>query len=393
MNALICGFGNPDNRGCEAIVRTVSRMLKESHPNSYLIALSNDFGRVDMPALPAIDRYDISFYPRVECLSGIIYHASYKLFGTAGTFCRLINRKVFRRYKNIDICIAVGGDNFCYNKKSDSFLAFHKYYKRKGARLVHWGSSFEETLMYPALLKDLKRFDLIMVRESLSYNTLVNNGITEKVVLIPDPAFTMSAELPANCSIDFNKSFVGINVSPLIKSMESSKGILSRSVAELIDYITMEQNKDVLMIPHVVDRKTGTGDYSVMKEILENVKQPERCTLVGYGFTAPEYKSIISKCKIFIGARTHATIAAYSACVPTLAIGYSVKSKGISLDLFGTYENYVVPVQTLNDPQQLINAYDWIYNNRDAVRERLCTIMPAYISKAHSAADLLKSIM
>ena len=50
---------------------------------------------------------------------------------------------------------------------------------------------------------------------------------------------------------------------------------------------------------------------------------------------------------MFIGARTHATIAAYSSCVPTLVVGYSIKARGIAKDLFGTDEGYVLPVQAL----------------------------------------------
>ena len=71
-------------------------------------------------------------------------------------------------------------------------------------------------------------------------------------------------------------------------------------------------------------------------------------------------KGYISRCSFFVGARTHSTIAAYSTGVPTLVIGYSVKSRGIATDLFGTYDNYVLPVQELDDPQALIRSYEFI---------------------------------
>ena len=75
---------------------------------------------------------------------------------------------------------------------------------------------------------------------------------------------------------------------------------------------------------------------------------------------AHELKGYISKCSFFVGARTHSTIAAYSSGVPTLVIGYSVKSRGIATDLFGSYENYVLPVQELKEPDEMIKAYKWI---------------------------------
>lgn len=56
---------------------------------------------------------------------------------------------------------------------------------------------------------------------------------------------------------------------------------------------------------------------------------------------------------MFIGARTHATIAAYSSLVPTLVVGYSVKARGIARDLFGTEKNYVLPVQLLRKEEDL----------------------------------------
>lgn len=52
---------------------------------------------------------------------------------------------------------------------------------------------------------------------------------------------------------------------------------------------------------------------------------------------------------MFIGVRIYVTIAAYSTEVPTLVLGYSVKSRGIAKDIFGSEENYVIPVQDISN--------------------------------------------
>ena len=52
-------------------------------------------------------------------------------------------------------------------------------------------------------------------------------------------------------------------------------------------------------------------------------------------FNASQIKQVISQFHFFIGARTHATIAAFSSGVPTISIAYSVKAKGINKDLLG----------------------------------------------------------
>ena len=102
---------------------------------------------------------------------------------------------------------------------------------------------------------------------------------------------------------------------------------------------------------------------------------------------ASTLKGVIARCRFFIGARTHATIAAYSSCVPTLVVGYSIKAKGIAKDLFGTYDRYVLPVQTLECTDELTNAFAWLTEQETAMRTHLTSMMPDYIAKAYGAAD------
>ena len=106
-----------------------------------------------------------------------------------------------------------------------------------------------------------------------------------------------------------------------------------------------------------------------------------------------ELKGYIARCRFFIGARTHATIAAYSSQVPTLVVGYSVKAKGIARDLFGTYENYVVPVQCLETEEQLLAAFQWMYEREKAFKKELAQVMSEYIKKAEEAGEKLQEIM
>ena len=102
-----------------------------------------------------------------------------------------------------------------------------------------------------------------------------------------------------------------------------------------------------------------------------------------------ELKGYIARCRFFIGARTHATIAAYSTLVPTLVLGYSVKSRGIARDLFGSEEHYVIPVQGMTDANALADGFDWLLENESTIRCHLEAVMPDYIRKAVSARDHL----
>ena len=84
-----------------------------------------------------------------------------------------------------------------------------------------------------------------------------------------------------------------------------------------------------------------------------------------------QQKYIISQCRFFVGARTHSTIAAYSTCVPTLVVGYSVKARGIARDLFGDENNYIIPVQELKQEDDLLKKFQWVMGHEKDIIKQL----------------------
>lgn len=391
MRIVFCGFGNPDNRGCEAIIRTTSAMARKAFPNAKIIATSNDYGITPMLELDTVDKYEYSYYPHSGTIDNYIYAGLRRIFGSAFGWCAARNRGAYNRIGKVQLCISVGGDNFCYGNSIEHFLVHHAHFKQIGAKLIHWGTSFEKDLLSSGLVKDLNTFDAIMVRESLSFEALKEKNISTPIYLIPDPAFTMNAEMPDNCP-KLEQDCVGINISPMVVSKETQSGVVLKNSIALINHIT-RSGKQVVLIPHVCNRKNGDGDYSIMKSLLDKIESPNRCVLIGFNYSAPEIKYIISQCSMFIGARTHATIAAYSTCVPTVVIGYSIKARGIARDLFGTEENFVLPVQLLRSETEFVKAYKFLNNNREQIKNTLKKIMPEYINQAESAVKILKLVM
>ena len=108
------------------------------------------------------------------------------------------------------------------------------------------------------------------------------------------------------------------------------------------------------MIPHVI--KYGNDDRTVLQKISDKFKGDKRIVNIPAG-AARELKAIIAKSKFCIGARTHMTIAGYSSGVPTIAVGYSVKSAGIARDLFGTEKNYVINVKNITGEDELTKTF------------------------------------
>jgi polysaccharide pyruvyl transferase WcaK-like protein len=94
-----------------------------------------------------------------------------------------------------------------------------------------------------------------------------------------------------------------------------------------------------------------------------------KVTLMNPRLNAPQIKYVISKCRFFIGARTHSTIAALSSNIPTVSIAYSIKARGINQDIFG-HTDYVLDVNNLNY-HSLINYFDSLIKNEAIIKKQL----------------------
>lgn len=158
-----------------------------------------------------------------------------------------------------------------------------------------------------------------------------------------------------------------------------------------MEYILKNTNYSIALISHVVDAKGG--DYTTNSILYEKFSEYKDRILLVPEMKAENIKNVISKCSIFVGARTHATIAAYSTCVPTLVVGYSIKANGIANDLFGTYENYIIPVQSLKEKEGLTKSFQWIEERKEQIKDNLQKIIPEYVEKIMNSGQYIKEIM
>ena len=265
--------------------------------------------------------------------------------------------------------------------------AIDKWASEYGSKLVLWGCSIENNCS-SEMLSDLSRFDLIIARESLTADYL-RSKLRTRILCMPDPAFTLPPDSDESYCLPENT--VGINISPMVMNYELDNGIAFKNYAVLVQYILQNTSYHVALIPHVT--APLSNDMIPLKKILDKFKEfRDRVTLVQDG-NCKKLKYAISQCRFFIGARTHATIAAYSSCVPTIVLGYSVKSRGIARDLFGEEKNYVLPVQNLKTEKDLINAFCRMERDENLIRKRLEEIMPTYIGQAKNAVKEVMKIL
>lgn len=392
MKYAFYSHGGSQNHGCEAIVRTLSSMIKKEKPESYIKLYTfkkDEDERAGFPLIDEIEEFDYSVAPKNTSFSDKIKIALYSRQSQkkADEFYFSIPCRNPSLKKN-DIYISVGGDNYCYGDGHVA-KAMNKTLRSMGKKTVLWGCSVGEDDLTPDKIEDLKGFDLIVAREIFTYDALIKNGIDKNTLLYPDSAFLLPVDEKMNEAFEVKEHTIGINISNFVYPRNCDENHpAKKAVFSLIRYILDETDLNILLIPHVT--RNNAADCETLSEIYEKFKC-ERVGLVGGEYSATEYKSIISRCEAFIGARTHATIAAYSTCVPTLVIGYSIKSKGIAKDIFGTYDGYVFPVEELSDGERFIEIFKEFYAKNSEIRKHLQNFMPDYIGKAeNSIKELFK---
>ena len=374
--------GGSANHGCEAIVRSTTKIL-DVPVRLFTTSPEEDikYGLTEIVEVIA----DRERKLEKKSLEYVLCAINHKLTGTDHEFVKHSHKEFLGQISKGDICLSIGGDNYCYNGV-DRLGYYNRMLQKKGAKTVLWGCSIEPSVLKGAVIEDLKSYDLITVRESLSYEGLKNVGIADNLLLCPDPAFqldTMEVNLPEG----FDKSnTIGINVSPLVSTCGN---LVMENYLELIKYILEDSSNKILLIPHVI--KEETDDRETLRFLMEQFAGNERIKMLDDS-NCMALKGTISKCRLFVGARTHATIAAYSTCVPTLAVGYSVKARGIARDIFGTEENYVVSVQNFTNKNDLKNAFQWLEQHEKDVERILMRRMPEYCKKALIAGAAVKQL-
>lgn len=374
------------NHGCEAIVNSLCKMLPKP-----AILITNRAAEDERYSLKGLCS-EIEQERSIE--KNFFVHAWYylwrKLFHDPESFMRYRYRAVTGKRAQA-LNISIGGDNYCYDNMLDRLILANRMFHKQGGKTMLFGCSIEpELLQRPDIAADMRLYDAIVARESITYEALCNVCEKDRIYLCPDPAFLMEKEeltLPQGWE---EGRMLGLNISPMIVENESKKGITMENYKALIDHILKTTDLNVALIPHVVwenndDRKPISELYNAFANTGRVIRLEDA--------SAPQLKGYISRCRMFIGARTHATIAAYSSCVPTLVVGYSVKAQGIAKDLFGTAQNYVLPVQKLSQKEDLIGAFEWLKGQESAMRARLEAVMPEYKKRAAQAEMVIRKLI
>ena len=276
---FLYGHNGSGNHGCEAIVRSTCKILREgfgdiditlasgntNEDREYeldkLTSLINEKNTVSKLSLPYINAY-----------------LNIKLKKNGLESEKLAYRKTFYNVEKDTIAFSIGGDNYCY-PGYERFTMLHNMLRERNIKTVLWGCSVEPSKIDDFMKEDLVNYDLIIARETLTYEAL--KGIGANVKLYPDPAFQLNKiekELPKNFK---ENNTVGINISPMVMNKESILGITIENYIELMKYILENTDMNVVLIPHVI-WEDNNDDRKPSKFLYDKFKDTNRVVLIEY---------------------------------------------------------------------------------------------------------------
>lgn len=376
-----------DNRGCEAIAKGTAILLNEKKENLHglcrNIPLDTKLGVHKYVTLdsfkkaPFLTRVYNSLVHRVHLPLKPIVFSPYMEF--------------VKDIPKDGVLVSTGGDMMCYS--NNYVISTNNYAHANGIKSILWGCSMGPENLTPEKKETLHNFSLIYARESLSYEFFKSLGL-KNVCLFPDPAFMLE---PAVCLLPqcFGQgNVIGLNVSNYVLGDFSLETPFGKEVVKMLDYIVKETNFYVLLVPHVLwdfpnDKQDDRQTAAVIMEKYVNTGRFSVLDVNNLNYC--EIRYVISKCKMFIGGRTHAVISAYSTCVPALALGYSIKSRGIAKDL-GLSEKLVVDSKHIHHEGYLLDSFRYMNVNEPVIRKHLCEIMPEYKKRTYGIREFVNKL-
>lgn len=356
MRQLIVGiFGfdfNSYNKGCEALTYSFVALLDKYKKNNSIIicnfTYNDDLGKVP------------ESFPNIQFERIRLHLKSPKA---------ILN--CFKIMKKCDLFFdATFGDGFSdiygkkWNIKTDFIKQMVIWSKTPLILLPQTYGPFENKFLKSWAISLIKKACLVYSRDDLS-----TKYIYEECGLIINTVSDMAFKLPYIKTKKVegdHKIKIGINVSSLLwegewaeKNSNIFKVNYRKYIYELIDEL-IENNYDVFLIPHVINKKQPDfpeNDYRICLELKK--KYLNRIEYAPPFDTPIDAKNYISRMDVFIGARMHSTIASLSTGVATIPFSYSRKFEG----LFGNIDYpFVICANSLETNEALEKTLLWIRN-------------------------------
>jgi polysaccharide pyruvyl transferase CsaB len=233
--------------------------------------------------------------------------------------------------------------------------------------------------------------DVVTVRDQRSLQILDDLGVRREVTLTADPALLVAREpltldeiLRAE-AIDPDARLIGFSVrepGPAAPKLDVEH--YHRLVANAADFVVDRLDAEVVFFP--LERRNVDVQHS--HGVVGQMQHAQRATVLKREYTPGQIVSLLEHFEFAIGMRLHFLVFSALAGVPFVALPYATKVTGFleALQLQTPCLEYV-------SAGALIAHIDRAWDEREALRARLRTALPALQARARINNDLLLRLL
>lgn len=295
-----------------------------------------------------------------------------------------------RLFRNADCIMDIGqGDSFAdiYGAKRfwkiDKIHRVARWFKKPYIFLPQTIGPFKNEKLRTKAIRSMEGAKMVMVRDSQSLDYVKSLTSKAHVGEYIDVAFFLPYQKIEFCHDHIH---VGLNISGLLwnggytkNNQFGLKADYPKAMRQAIDYFLSQPNVRLHLISHVASgERSVESDYAVEYD-LWRAYHHERLVLAPLFHTPIEAKDYIAGLDFFMGARMHATIAAFSARVPVVSMAYSRKFNGLFVDTL--HYDHLVDLKE-DDEECIIGKVKKAFEHRTALHEEI----------AHSLATTVREL-
>ena len=307
-------------------------------------------------------------------LFGMVYLIIQVLLMTVLSHISSITHEISSEIENADLVIGVGGNYLWSNEGLYNHLIplmYAKYIKRKKIVLLgHSIGPFKNRIDRLMIELLLNKVDLTVFREKVSYEYIMNNGISiNNNIVLSDLAFLLNPRFPNTYS---KKPIIGFTIRKWLKKKPKLFKNYIQSIVKLIEKLCKDGNK-VYLIPFSY-LEGDENDVEICNKVLEIIKEEHKKNIIKLDFQKFTPNQLIKKLSdleisVLIGTRLHSVILASMANIPSIVISYQhFKAKGISKQL--GLQEYLIKIDEIND-KNLENKYISLSEHHELIKNEM----------------------
>jgi polysaccharide pyruvyl transferase WcaK-like protein len=318
---------------------------------------SNIFERIYFNLLDKFKKYTYTINRKLF-LKNINYKILYKM---------LMNPIYYKSLKESDIVISTGGHHITTLLSIDAIssqiydISLALSLKKK---TIVWSQSIgpldfknkENELFVNKILDDANS---IYVRDNKSYSHIKNKNTfdTYESVFLLSNLFK-DYKLPSK-----RDNVVGISIYSTKQRTDNEKELYIQILADFSNFVIDKYNLKVRFLPMEI-KNSEPDDRPMIYSIIEKIKQKDFCTILDKDLETAEHLLEVSKCRFFVGHKTHSIIFSLTTGTPLIALAYHPKSRDFMKQF--NFEDYVIDDKDLQS-KLLINIFDKLFLNFDSV--------------------------